>query len=406
MKNKIIEIDFYELIKIVISGVWVIALFAVLGILISYIYVNNSVEERRFGITVPMSELKKNDMGIVEEINDNFKNLFHHIYEKNLTQYPESKTVKNNIFLDTFDETIITSLQVAKSEGEYENDFTVKDIQNMIFDSVRDDKILKNTLRDYNKHIKENFGENDFRIIINVDHESHITEEQGVLNTIYFNKPYDKDIANIYANIFLNLIHVDVNRKLNVFYKRATDRYFYEIEYLRANIKTIVESLASEYKLYLDNTVAKIKFHRELAMELKYSLPQPSSAKSISAFSFLNGYRYLDKVLIELEKKMQEDFTQVIPELRFFTETLQRLDRNVTFNRVEERMKKLGLLDNNINLFSIHADRSANSSSVTKLRLFEKSNAFLVMYGGIFGVLVGILFSFIIHFARSQKETS
>ena len=113
-----------------------------------------------------MTELKKNDMGIVEEINDNLKNLFNHTYEKNLTQYPETRTSQNNQFLDTIDETIITSLQVAKSDGKYENYFTVKDIQNMIFDSVRDVKIHKEVLRDYNKHIKENFGENDFRIII------------------------------------------------------------------------------------------------------------------------------------------------------------------------------------------------------------------------------------------------
>ena len=40
--NKIIEIDFYELIKIVLSGVWIIALFTILGILIAYIYYNNN----------------------------------------------------------------------------------------------------------------------------------------------------------------------------------------------------------------------------------------------------------------------------------------------------------------------------------------------------------------------------
>jgi len=406
MKNKIIEINFYELIKIAVSGVWIIAFFAILGILISFIYVNNSKDERKFGITIPLADLNRNDMGVIHEINDNLKNLFEHTYEKNLTIYPETRITNKNTMLSPINEMIVTNFEVAKNAGTYKNILTSNNIQSMILDSVKNVKIIKEVMLNYNKHIKENFGENDFRIISKADHDSRYEPGIGILNTVYFDQPYDKDIANIYSFIFINLVHKDVNRKINISYERAQERYFYEIEYLRTNTQTIVDSLTGEYKLYLNNAVEKIKFQRELAIELKYSLPQINIPTSLDTFSFLNGYRYLNKVLEELESKIKEDFTKVIPELRFFSETLKGLDKNVTLNRVEKRMKKIGLHDNNLTLFSIHKDGAGILAGVSKIRLFENSNAFLIYYGGIFGTLIGILLSFIFYFIRDKKKSS
>ncbi len=418
--KNLIEIDFYNFIKILYKGIWIILFFAILGVLIGYIYEKNYQEAGvKYRLQIPIYELDSTDQISINNYSNNILKLYKLDYERLIVRF-DSPTYN----LDSNDDFIFVLDQLIKSNVsnilENSNDFNFekniinsKDLITLAYQITQRNDFSYLVHQKHNQNIKYSIEDKNkiesFLLKEIPDLSGGMSEKQGsamyTIEVLFMEKMEDENVQ-LFAQTLIEQINSEMHEQLINRYELAKTSYFSEINNIQKSINYIITTVESEYKLALISKIKSIEFQRDIAIEFNYKEPVPNAEVQSERDSYKRGYLYLDKELSILKNRLESDLTTSVSEIRFYTNALRTIKQNITLERVTNELKHLGLFDKSLKIFEVSYRKDKPLIPNYNFTKIHPKTLYAIPFSALLGIFIGIVIALNNFFITKRKNNN
>ena len=419
--KKLVEIDFYNLMNILFNRIWVIIAFVLIGVLIGYIYSQNyNNDDVSYRLQFRIDEINKIEQLQISEFNKNLLTLYEMKYEKSVMQYQSPNDVRQSQdIVREMDKFIKSKVATAFNIKEKTDSHLSKvpelksaDLITSAFQVSQKAKFESMMFNKYNDYIKENFSNDQKKLqLLSLTNPPAFGGALEVINgynsyqvEILFNDKVENEMAEIYSKILVEELIFQMNEQIKHRYELAKKNYFFEINNILSNIDLLINSIKEEYKIAINRKLEKLRFQKDIAMELGYTRPLNDVQVSSLDDYYKKGHLYLDKEINVLQERLTSDFDTSVSEVRFYKNAKGFINENVTLNRVEEIVSEIGILDNSFIPFEISYKKNKPTIPSFSYLKVQPNNLYAIPFSALLGLIIGIVIVVNSHLSRSRND--